>query len=564
MHLLQRVPSGDFILSEFYGEQIPDYAILSHTWIANSQEVTFKEVMKGRGKDKLGYKKLRFCADQAAKDGLRYFWVDTCCIDKASSAELQEAINSMFSWYRRSKKCYVYFSDVPSEKALEGPLKRDLTRSTLTSQSRILAFEGIRWFRRGWTLQELLAPGSVEFFDLNGNRIGDKKSLRTDISATTTIPPEVLLGDPSSLMQVDEETRLLWAAKRQTTREEDAAYSLLELDLNRKYDEGAAAKESQPHKGSDRGVTNAVGASRKKRAASQELKVEQMQKNKMTASPAQRMRLDTEENPFRNENIIRAPVVYAENDSFVEYDLHPNDEGEAEDKEQRARDMQAWWEDSITKHMRKSTGYLEVAVLLINWAPELDELKTKSEVEELQSLFRDRFRYNVEAVELNVKRKPQHQLQSSIAQFTQKFDGPGNLLIVYYSGHGVWKDLENFLQLTACTNPMLGKGLHQDAHVNWSKAIDLLISGDVDADVLAILDTSYASNDSKGSSKISDRGTRKFELLTASGLDQTTQAPGPYSFTRSLIDNLKDLVMEYDSAPFSSFHLNQRIYEREQ
>lgn len=158
-----------------------------------------------------------------------------------------------------------------------------------------------------------------------------------------------------------------------------------------------------------------------------------------------------------------------------------------------------------------------------------------------------------------MKRKPQHQLQSSIAQFTQKFDGPGNLLIVYYSGHGVWKDLENFLQLTACTNPMLGKGLHQDAHVNWSKAIDLLISGDVDADVLAILDTSYASNDSKGSSKISDRGTRKFELLTASGLDQTTQAPGPYSFTRSLIDNLKDLVMEYDSAPFSSFHLNQRI-----
>jgi hypothetical protein len=105
-----------------------------------------------------------------------------------------------------------------------------------------------------------------------------------------------------------------------------------------------------------------------------------MQKNKMTASPAQRMRLDTGENPFRNENIIRAPVVYAENDSFVEYDLHPNDEGEAEDKEQRARDMQAWWEDSITKHMRKSTGYLEVAVLLINWAPELDELKTKSEV----------------------------------------------------------------------------------------------------------------------------------------------------------------------------------------
>jgi hypothetical protein len=95
---------------------IPEYAILSHTWGADTEEVTFGDLMDGTGKSKAGYEKIRFCGEQARRDGLQYFWVDTCCIDKSSSAELQEAINSMFRWYQNAAKCYVYLSDVSTRK----------------------------------------------------------------------------------------------------------------------------------------------------------------------------------------------------------------------------------------------------------------------------------------------------------------------------------------------------------------------------------------------------------------------------------------------------------------
>src|SRR3981189_1136055 len=97
---------------------IPRYAILSHTWGADTEEVSFKDMMDGTGKRKPGYDKIRFCGEQARRDGLQYFWIDTCCIDKSSSTELQEAINSMFRWYRNAAKCYVYLADV-SKPALD-------------------------------------------------------------------------------------------------------------------------------------------------------------------------------------------------------------------------------------------------------------------------------------------------------------------------------------------------------------------------------------------------------------------------------------------------------------
>ena len=112
MRLLKVEEDGEFSLIEFIGEKIPRYAILSHTWAADGEEVTFKDLMEGTGRSKAGYQKIRFCGEQAATDGLQYFWVDTCCIDKSSSAELSEAINSMFRWYRDASKCYVYLSDV--------------------------------------------------------------------------------------------------------------------------------------------------------------------------------------------------------------------------------------------------------------------------------------------------------------------------------------------------------------------------------------------------------------------------------------------------------------------
>src|SRR5271155_2034114 len=103
---------NEFSLTKDLLDNIPAYAILSHTWGDDGQEFTFEDLAKGAGKSKPGYRKIRFCGEQAARDGLRYFWVDTCCIDKSDAAELQSAINSMFQWYKNAARCYVYLPDV--------------------------------------------------------------------------------------------------------------------------------------------------------------------------------------------------------------------------------------------------------------------------------------------------------------------------------------------------------------------------------------------------------------------------------------------------------------------
>jgi hypothetical protein len=116
MRLLLRGNTGEFSLTEnLVGDKaIPPYAILSHTWGADAEEITFEDITNGTGKDKPGYAKIQFCGERAAQDDLQYFWIDTCCIDKTNHAELSRAINSMFRWYRNANRCYVYLSDVPS------------------------------------------------------------------------------------------------------------------------------------------------------------------------------------------------------------------------------------------------------------------------------------------------------------------------------------------------------------------------------------------------------------------------------------------------------------------
>ncbi|KAK3080583.1 hypothetical protein LTS18_015131 [Coniosporium uncinatum] len=111
MRLLERRPDSDLVLRKFSGIDLPAYVILSHTW--GKEEVSFQVVEAGTGKDKAGWKKIDFCARQAGADGLRYIWVDTCCIDKKNAVELSAAINSMFRWYQKAARCYVYLSDVP-------------------------------------------------------------------------------------------------------------------------------------------------------------------------------------------------------------------------------------------------------------------------------------------------------------------------------------------------------------------------------------------------------------------------------------------------------------------
>jgi hypothetical protein len=218
MRLLERNSAGQLSLTKiFVGDNIPKYAILSHTWGADTEEVTFRDMIDGTGKSKAGYEKIRFCAQQASDDGLQYFWVDTCCIDKSSSAELQEAINSMFRWYQNAAKCYVYLSDVSRRKR---KASHRLSEETLES-----AFRASRWFTRGWTLQELLAPSSVEFFSREGEKLGDKKSLEQQVHEVTGIAVSALQGVLLSQFGVDE--RFSWAENRQTMRKEDNVYSLL-------------------------------------------------------------------------------------------------------------------------------------------------------------------------------------------------------------------------------------------------------------------------------------------------------------------------------------------------
>ncbi|KAK4225299.1 heterokaryon incompatibility protein-domain-containing protein [Podospora fimiseda] len=220
-------------LHEFFGSNIPtgEYAILSHTW--EEEEVTFQEMQSlGDNPDirtKKGFSKIESTCKKAKENGIKWAWVDTCCIDKSSSAELSEAINSMFAWYKRSKICYAYLVDVEDDEDGEAQKSN---------------FEKSRWFTRGWTLQELLAPTAVQFFSKSWNYLGTRGSLKIFIETITGIPANILApidiagrseeGDDCDiprahtiLAQYSVAQRMSWASNRQTTREEDMAYCLL-------------------------------------------------------------------------------------------------------------------------------------------------------------------------------------------------------------------------------------------------------------------------------------------------------------------------------------------------
>ncbi|KAH7194445.1 heterokaryon incompatibility protein-domain-containing protein [Fusarium oxysporum] len=210
-----------------HGGSIPTYAILSHVW--TSEEVSLQQMsgLRPLPEESKGYRKIvDFCA-KAKAEGFEYGWIDTCCIDKTSSAELSEAINSMFQWYRKSAACYVYLNDVSSA---ENPRLSD---------SR---FRKSRWFTRGWTLQELLAPHEVIFLADDWREIGTKASLSATISDATKIDTATLVNHTWSHVSVA--GIMSWASMRQTTRLEDQAYSLMGLfDVNMPliYGEGPKA-----------------------------------------------------------------------------------------------------------------------------------------------------------------------------------------------------------------------------------------------------------------------------------------------------------------------------------
>ncbi|KAI9897676.1 hypothetical protein N3K66_007532 [Trichothecium roseum] len=194
---------------EFFSGERPKYAILSHRW--GSEEVTLNDLLSGSAQRMHGFDKLVDSARIAKDAGFDYIWVDTCCIDKSSSAELSEAINSMFKWYRDSALCLAYLSDV---QAGYGQIGDSV------------------WFTRGWTLQELIAPRDLRFYDKFWEPLGTKESLSESLGERTGIPAEVLSGE-KDMESVPVCCRMAWAAKRVTTRSEDMAYCLLGLfDVN--------------------------------------------------------------------------------------------------------------------------------------------------------------------------------------------------------------------------------------------------------------------------------------------------------------------------------------------
>ena len=218
MRLIKYGHDGKFhFIQNLLGGDIPSYAILSHTWGRDTDEVTYRDLVDETGKGKAGFWKISFCAEQARRDGLQYIWVDTCCIDRSNNVELSEEMGSLFHRYRDASRCYVLLSDV----SISGGQKNS-GQSEIQWES---DFRAARWFTRGWTLLDLLAPASVEFFSREGRRLGDKRSLEPQIHEITGIAIPALRGSPLSQFGVDE--RFKWAETRQTTREEDWVYCLL-------------------------------------------------------------------------------------------------------------------------------------------------------------------------------------------------------------------------------------------------------------------------------------------------------------------------------------------------
>ncbi|KAI0466866.1 heterokaryon incompatibility protein-domain-containing protein [Xylaria cf. heliscus] len=221
MRLLQ---ANSLKFRDFNELDLPEYAILSHTWDPE-EEVSLQDMCSPYLPTKKCYAKVTKTCRLALRDNIEFVWVDTCCIDKSSSAELTESINSMFRWYQNAKVCYVYLADLSAKTGIE---------------------EGLgmcRWFKRGWTLQELLAPIDVQFYDHKWKYRGSKSDFAADISKITGIPELAIVGQ-ASLKDFSTAQRMAWASQRETTRIEDIAYCLLGLfDVNMPliYGEGSRA-----------------------------------------------------------------------------------------------------------------------------------------------------------------------------------------------------------------------------------------------------------------------------------------------------------------------------------
>ncbi|KAK3054037.1 hypothetical protein LTR09_004814 [Extremus antarcticus] len=222
------------------------YAILSHTW--TDDEVVYSDLEKSTPADdkQVSWEKIRGAQEKALSAGYDFIWIDTVCIDKSSSAELGEVINSMYRWYERAEICFAYLADVELD-----PLPRNADATVHASF--VEALSKSRWWSRGWTLQELIAPNRLLFYDKHWRCLGDRAELATIIFLITRIHKPILYKGTSvdwngtrgiRLNDFSVAQRMCWASGRQTTRVEDRAYSLLgilDISLDIRYGEADRA-----------------------------------------------------------------------------------------------------------------------------------------------------------------------------------------------------------------------------------------------------------------------------------------------------------------------------------
>ena len=207
--------TNTYKLQDFEGRKIPEYAILSHRWtdneityqdLANIPKTRFGNLQHGDAERNVGIYKIGYTCAVARQNGIEWVWIDTCCIDKTNNTEVAKSINSMFNWYQRSRVCYAYLFDV-----------------SLSSGNSRQSFVKSKWFSRGWTLQELLAPTEIVFFDQSWQIIGTASELSKEIQAASNISMEHL----KDFRKASIATKMSWASKRETTLVEDMAYCLL-------------------------------------------------------------------------------------------------------------------------------------------------------------------------------------------------------------------------------------------------------------------------------------------------------------------------------------------------
>jgi hypothetical protein len=220
-------------------QDVPEYVTASHRW-KEGEEANMHDVRNKVNTDKSGYQKMegfaRFIREQLQAEGIEWLWIDTCCIDQSNPAEVTEAVNSMFCWYSNAALCVAYLADVDeaTEQSTLGKRHADGQRKVDSPRT----FEACEWFRRGWTLQELLAPSLVIFLSSTWEVIGHKgdcegllgagPALEPQISRIAHIPEDVL-RDYSNSKRITLEQKLAWTAGRQTKKDEDMYYSLLGL-----------------------------------------------------------------------------------------------------------------------------------------------------------------------------------------------------------------------------------------------------------------------------------------------------------------------------------------------